>query len=210
MPLNYSRWKHRITYSLSPVTTVADRWVSLVLPWLVGINPDYSDIRFTDTAGNSLSYNIASKTDRITATVKIEIPIAGTRLIHLYFGNSQAVSESTTAGTEDANPVLTAGSGTTNPGYVGAWTLRQGGRLSQQRLIRLGSGAGPYPEWKYKALIQITNPVSQTNYQHKLLEILESKIYLGRVFKVRISKINLGLQNTIKVCVQRPVRSKTQ
>lgn len=168
MPLNYSRWKHRITFSIAPVTTVADRWVSLVLPWRVGINSDFSDIRFTDTAGNSLDYNIASKTDRVTAIIKIEIPNAGTRLIHLYFGNSQAASESTSAGTEDANPVLTAVSGTMNPGYSGAWTLRQGGRLSQQRHIRLGSGAGPYPEWKYKALIQITNPVSQTNYQHKL------------------------------------------
>ncbi|PWR74801.1 DUF2341 domain-containing protein [Methanospirillum stamsii] len=167
MPLNYSRWKHRITFSLSPVTTVNDRWVSLLLPWRIGINPDYSDIRFTDTKGNSLDYNIASKTDRITATVKIEIPIAGIRLIHLYSGNSQAESESTAAGTEDANPVLTAVSGTMNPGYSGVWTLRQGGRLNQQKYAR-SFGTGPYPEWKYKTLIQITNPVSQANYQHKL------------------------------------------
>lgn len=167
MPLNYSRWKHRITYSLSPVTTVADRWVSLVLPWRVGINSDYSDIRFTDTAGNSLNYNIASKTDWVTATLKIEIPTTGTRLIHLYFGNSQATSESTAAGTEDTNPVLTAVSGTTNPAYSGVWTRQQGGRLNQQKYTS-STASGPYPEWKYKALIQITNPVSQTNYQHKL------------------------------------------
>lgn len=168
MLLNYSLWKHRITYSIAPVTTVADRWVSLVLPWRVGINSDFSDLRFTDTKGNSLSYNIASKTDRVTATVKINILTAGTRLIHLYFGNSQAVSKSTAAGTEDNNPVLTAVSGTTNPAYSGVWTLKQGGRLNQQGYFRLG-GAGPYPKWRYEGLIKITNPVNQTNYQHKLI-----------------------------------------
>lgn len=167
MPLNYSRWKHRITYSLSPVTTVNDRWVTLTLPWRPGINSDYSDIRITDTAGHSLSYNIASKTDRETATVKIEIPIAGTRLIHCYFGNSQAVSESAAAGTEDANPVLTAVSGTTNPEYSGVWTLSQGGRLNQQGYVS-SKQSGPYPQWRYKALIKITNSVPTTNYQHKL------------------------------------------
>ena len=166
MPLNYSRWKHRITFALSPVTTVADRWVSFVLPWRVGINSDYSDIRFTDTNGKALSYNIASKTDQVTATVKILIPTAGTRRIHLYFGNSQAVSESTAAGTEDATPVLTAVSGTTNPGYSGKFTRVQGGRLNQQRYTA-SRVSGPYPKHRYKGLIRITNPVSQTNYQHK-------------------------------------------
>lgn len=165
---SYSRWKHRITYSLSPVTTVADRWVTLTLPWRVGIRADYADIRFSDTAGNALSYSISSKTDGVTATIKIRIPTAGTRLIHLYFGNSQAASESTTAGTEDTNPILTAISGTTNPGYMSKFTRVQGGRLNQQGYAR-GLATGPYPKHRHRGLIKITNPVSQTNYQHKLI-----------------------------------------
>jgi hypothetical protein len=167
MPLNYSRWKHRITYSLSPVTTGADRWVTLILPWRVGIRSDYADIRFSDTAGRALSYNIASKTDGVTATIKINIPTAGTRLIHLYFGNSQAASETTTVGTEDSSPVLTSISGTTNPGYTGKITRVQGGRLNQQGYTA-SRVSGPYPQWKHKALIKITNSVSVANYQHKL------------------------------------------
>jgi len=165
----YSRWKHRITYSLSPVTIVDDRWVTLVLPWRVGIRHDYADIRFSDTAGRALSYEISSKTDGVTATIKINIPTAGTRLIHLYFGNSQAGSESTAAGTDDSNPILTSISGTTNPGYTGKITRVQGGRLNQQGYARGGIGYGPYPQWQHKALIKITNPVSQANYQHKLM-----------------------------------------
>jgi len=164
---SYSRWKHRITYSLSPVTTVADRWVTLILPWRVGIRADYADIRFSDTAGNALSYNIASKTDRVTATIKIRIPTAGIRLIHCYFGNSQAACQSTTVDTEDSNPVLTPISGTTNPEYLGNFTRIQEGRLNQQGYTA-SRVSGPYPQWKHKALIKITNPVSQTNYQHKL------------------------------------------
>ena len=163
---SYSRWKHRITYSLSPVTTAADRWVTLVLPWRVGIRADYADIRFSDTAGNALSYSIASKTDQVTAAIKINIPVAGTRLIHLYFGNSQAASQSTSVGTEDSNPVLTVVSGTTNPGYQGEFTRVQGGRLNQQGYTA-SRVSGPYPKWRHEGLIKITNPVSQANYQHK-------------------------------------------
>ena len=168
MPLNYSRWKHRITFSLSPITTVADRWVSLTLPWRPGLRADFADLRFSDTAGSVLDYNIASKTDGVTVSVKINIPTAGTRLIFCYFGNSQAVSESISAGTEDTNPTLTAVSGTTNPGYSGSWLLIQGGRLSQQGYTR-GIPTGPYPEWKHQDLIKITDPVSQTEYQHKII-----------------------------------------
>ena len=166
MPLKYSRWKHRITFALSPVTTVGDRWVTLTLPWRPGIKSDFSDIRFTDTAGNSLSYNITSKTDRVTATIKIGVPIAGTRLIHCYFGNSQAVSESTAAGTEDTDPVLTAASGTTNPGYSGTWTLRQGGRLNQQKYLNLRKNR--LSRWRYKRSHSITSATSLTDYQVKI------------------------------------------
>ncbi len=89
----YSRWRYEGLITLTNPPTVDNFQVKVTIPYQLGMNSDFSDLRFADVYGNAISYWIESKTDGSTATVWVKIPGKDSS-IFFYWGNGIAESES--------------------------------------------------------------------------------------------------------------------
>jgi len=98
-----SSWVSALNISIvfSGSETLTDYPVNITLPYYVGMNANFSDIRFVDVANTSLSYWIEDYIASTSAIVWVKvpsIPATGT-WIHLKFGNENATDESDGRGT---------------------------------------------------------------------------------------------------------------
>jgi hypothetical protein len=89
----YSRWRYEGLITLTNPPTVDDFQVQVTIPYQLGMNSDFSDLRFADVYGNALPYWIQSKTDNSTATVFVKLP-SMEKSICFFYGNELAASES--------------------------------------------------------------------------------------------------------------------
>jgi hypothetical protein len=89
----YHRWRYEGHISFTNPPTVNDYQVKLIIQHQLGMNADFSDIRFADLYGNAISYWIESKTDNSSAIVWVKVPNQD-KEINFYYGNGIAVSES--------------------------------------------------------------------------------------------------------------------
>ena len=90
-------WSNRATLTITDASGAAlsNYQVRIVVPYVPGMKPDYSDIRFVDSSNNPLSYWIEEYTAGVTATfwVKVpSVPASGGVLIDMYYGNLGASS----------------------------------------------------------------------------------------------------------------------
>jgi len=95
-----------ITYSAAQNLT--DYQIPVTFSYQSGMNTDFSDIRFYNSAGTKLNYWIESKTDSTTASVWVKVPLISgstTTTIYLRYGNSGFTSESSLANTFTSNSV---------------------------------------------------------------------------------------------------------
>ncbi len=91
----YKAWPNQGTIQITNPVATANYQHYILLSWLPGMKFDFSDIRFTQQDGTTICpYWIETYTTKTTAGVWIKIPSASQRQILLFYGNSQAVSES--------------------------------------------------------------------------------------------------------------------
>lgn len=90
--MTYETWTYHATITVTNPSATADVQASFTFDKLAGMNADYSDIRFATTDGAALSYWIEAA-DASSATVWIKLPADETEIL-MYYGNSEAVSES--------------------------------------------------------------------------------------------------------------------
>ena len=78
--------------------TLGNYQVRLPVTYDPDMQPDFDDIRFTDSDGSTLiNHWLESKTDSISATFWVEvpdIPTSSTKIIYMYYGNPRANSTS--------------------------------------------------------------------------------------------------------------------
>ena len=79
-------------------TALTDYQTGITVSYVSGeMNSDFSDLRFKDGSGNTLSYWIESYTASSTAKVWVKVPsiaAGGTTTLYMYYGNTQASSAS--------------------------------------------------------------------------------------------------------------------
>jgi hypothetical protein len=95
----YPRWKHKALIQITNPVSIASYQHKLILACLPGMADDFRDIRFAQADRTKCDYWIESYTAGVSATVWIEVPTSGQKYLVLYYGNSQAVSESSGANT---------------------------------------------------------------------------------------------------------------
>jgi len=95
---DYATWLHSRGIDIANPVSQTNFQHKIVLPYISGMNADFSDIRFAQNDGTYCSYWIESKTDSTTATVWIKIPSASQSSLMLYYGNIGA--ESTSSGND--------------------------------------------------------------------------------------------------------------
>lgn len=88
----YAAWSYRRIITIENPPTVDGYQAKFTVPMLDGMNPDYSDIRFTTTTNEPISYWIESSTP-IDAIVWLRLPLDCSELT-MYYGNPNATSES--------------------------------------------------------------------------------------------------------------------
>ena len=122
----YYRWRYEGLITLANPPIVDDFQVQVTIPYHLGMNVDFSDLRFADVYGNAVSYWIESQTDGSTATVWVKIPSKDSS-IFFYWGNELATSESSGEAvfdffddfsTLDTSKWTTAGSPTVSDGEL--------------------------------------------------------------------------------------------
>jgi len=89
-------WDYRKPIEVNTTTNLTDYQIALNITYDSDMNTDFSDIRFTDTNDNLLPYWIEDKVDSSWAYVWVKgnwTTNNGTQL-YLYYGNSEATSES--------------------------------------------------------------------------------------------------------------------
>lgn len=90
--MTYETWDYHATIAITNPSATADVQASFTFDKLAGMNADYSDCRFATTDGVTLSYWI-EEYDESSATIWVKLPADDDSII-LYWGNSEAVSES--------------------------------------------------------------------------------------------------------------------
>ncbi len=95
----YGEWEHKVEITIENPTgaSLSGYPVMLEVPYVNGMNFDFSDIRFTDEYGTPLNYYIDDNSTPDTAYVWVKIPYIGPNsntTIYLYYGNPNAISES--------------------------------------------------------------------------------------------------------------------
>jgi len=70
----------------------------ITIPWILGIKNDYSDLRFSDTNNNAITYQLVSYVDSVSAILKISVPADATKIL-MHFGNWTVSTASQTLGT---------------------------------------------------------------------------------------------------------------
>jgi hypothetical protein len=103
-PISMSSWSKRkpITHTNNVASVLTNYQVELTIPYSPGMQPDFDDLRFTNSADIALDYWLESKTDSTTATVWVEVdslPASTNTTIYMYYDNSTATSESSSANT---------------------------------------------------------------------------------------------------------------
>ena len=93
MPALYWKWKHKYELLISNPSSTANVQVQFSLPYKIGMRADFRDIRFSDKNGKRLYYYIESYTAFSSSSVWVKLPSNDSN-IFLYYGNGQAVSES--------------------------------------------------------------------------------------------------------------------
>jgi len=90
----YTSWRYRARIDVVNPTSILDYQIKVVVPYRVHMKSDFSDIRFSDTNGNELSYWIESKVNSSYANVwfKTSSTPASVWTYYLYYGNA-AVSD---------------------------------------------------------------------------------------------------------------------
>jgi hypothetical protein len=83
----------------SAQTTYSDYDVNLTIAYDTDMQPDFDDIRFTNTTGAQLPYYLLNKTNSIKANVLVDVPSLppGQTTIYLFYGNPTAVNQSSFA-----------------------------------------------------------------------------------------------------------------
>ncbi len=94
-----SGWQYRQAIVISNPSTanLTDYQIKLNVTYETGMNADFSDLRFTDSAGNSIPYWIQNYSASSWALVWVKVPTisaSSNTTIYMYFGNSTATSES--------------------------------------------------------------------------------------------------------------------
>jgi len=93
-----SGWNYRRNITINNTqnsNTLTDYQVAINLTYTSNMQPDFSDIRFTNSSDSLLSYWIESKVDSTWAYVWVKvpsIPASSTATIYLYYGNPSATS----------------------------------------------------------------------------------------------------------------------
>ena len=95
---SFSNWDHNVSLTISPPTPVIDYQVKIELdPSKFDyslVNPDGSDLRFTDTEGKKLNYWIEEWHLFGISVIWVKVPQIGTTTINMHYGNLYAKSES--------------------------------------------------------------------------------------------------------------------
>ena len=95
----YPNWKFKALIQITNPVNIANFQHKLTLTWQPGMSDDFKDIRFAQLDGIKCNYYIESYTARTTATVWIKVPSTSQQFVKLYYGNGQAVSESSGSNT---------------------------------------------------------------------------------------------------------------
>lgn len=140
--MSFDAWSYYKTHIISATSTLTSYQVQFTVHYGSGTdsgsvvylnshcNPNFSDIRFTNSSGTSLPYWIENYTSGSVATVWVKIDaiaIAGST-IRIYYGNSIATSESSGDNTFDFFDDFPNASLDTNKWTVasGTWTISNG------------------------------------------------------------------------------------
>ncbi len=101
LPWFNSSWQKRVSLSIDNTNNpqaLTDYQVKLDIPYTTGMQPDFSDIFFTDTdKTTSIPYWIEKTISSTKATVWLKIPsiaASSAKTIYMYYGNSAATSAS--------------------------------------------------------------------------------------------------------------------
>jgi len=95
IPENYpTLFSDRVNVVIANSVSATDYQHYLNLTWLVGMNNDFSDIRFAQTDGTHCSYWIESYVSGTSAIVWIKVPSASQTILYMYYGNASVSSMS--------------------------------------------------------------------------------------------------------------------
>ncbi|MFA5431472.1 MAG: DUF2341 domain-containing protein [Candidatus Paceibacterota bacterium] len=94
-------WTHRKPITINTGSVVTSSVVKATVYYDEPMKNDFGDIRFVSVNGTIMDYWIESMVDGYSADVWIEIPslVSGDNTIYMYYGNTEAVSLSSTANT---------------------------------------------------------------------------------------------------------------
>ena len=114
-------WKFRRPLSIfNPGTqALTNQTVSFAIPFESGMQADFDDLRFVDSAQNELPYWLAAQVNGTGTEVRVVVPLLPglqTTTIYLYFGNDAAVGDIRYQGVKNA----------IGTGLVSRWALDEG------------------------------------------------------------------------------------
>lgn len=93
-----SEWKYRQLIIINNTEGLVTNYpVRLIVNFLTGMNPDFSDLRFTNEFGEELDFWVHSAIESAEADLWVEVDElagSGDTVIHMYYGNESAVSAS--------------------------------------------------------------------------------------------------------------------
>jgi len=143
----YQQWKFRGDVRIETL----DRPVQISIPLSPGMAVDGRDLRFSDTRGNILRYNLESAENSMFS-FWVDVPEDATK-IHYYYGNGVAVSES-------------------DDSITGEPSL-----LTEYYLPEI---PGPYQKWKFLGDIEITDIPAGETVQRVNIDLLPGMSLDGR------------------------------
>lgn len=122
-----SSWQYCRKITLSPVTPSAGYQVKVTFTTgqYTHMNSDGSDLRFYDVNNTSCNYWIEAWNNAGTSTIWVKVPVAGTSVLYMYYGNSSATATSNGSSTFDFFDDFTTALGSN-------WTtITSGGSVTQ-------------------------------------------------------------------------------
>lgn len=90
---SYQAWKFKGDIRVNNYDSTPGALSKIILSWAPGMAQDFSDVRFSGPAGQPIRYYTGDTTAGVSATFWLKLPV-GLSKIHYYYGNGQAVSES--------------------------------------------------------------------------------------------------------------------
>jgi hypothetical protein len=104
VPTDYSAWKCREKIKVVSPNT-GESVSTVVIAYDSDMNTDFSDIRFSTLNGINIPYSLKTKTNSTSAVFDLWMPSDDIR-VYLYYGNSDAESESSEASTHLDKPLF--------------------------------------------------------------------------------------------------------